>query len=295
MSAPRTSACQPWINGDDVAGLITVQQAINHALALPDINFTNDDALALCAEAADKATTILYERSGRIYTGFCGPVTIRPAARPTNADTLGWITRGWSYGGWGSASMMTLGLPGVVARYGQNQAPVITINNFPVRTIELVKIDGVVIPPNEYELRANQDLIRLLPTPSYNPTQRYGWPTSQRQDLPDTEQGTFSVTYTWGQDCGQLGRDAATALAEQLILPKLGVTTRFPTRTTAVNRQGVTAQVANVEDLLIKGMTGIFEVDLFLKTMNPNGLRRQAKVWSPDLEPNRRQPGVTLS
>jgi hypothetical protein len=88
---------------------------------------------------------------------------------------------------------------------------------------------------------------------------------------------------------------AARKLAEYLILPQLGDTTRIPRRTTQVARQGVTAQVASTIDVLSKGSIGIPEVDMFLLAVNPKKLQRQATVWSPDVGRPRRTANPTTS
>ena len=37
------------------------------------------------------------------------------------------------------------------------------------------------------------------------------------------------------------------------------------------------------QDFLDKGRTGIYQVDLFLRTVNPDGARLRARVFSPDI------------
>jgi hypothetical protein len=164
-----------------------------------------------------------------------------------------------------------------------------------VRSIVLVKIDGVVIPSSEYELRDYRTLVRIRPTASFVPTERWGWPTSQIGDLPDTEPGTFSVTYTYGQDPGAGGRRACRKLAEVLAIPDFGGPSQFPGRVTSVQRQGISAVVADVEDLIKAGHIGIPEVDQWLATVNPTKATRQSVVWSPDIGRPRRQATTTTS
>jgi hypothetical protein len=244
-----------------------------------------------CSQAAATATTILYQKSGKQFTGACGPVTIRPVFRPVNADTRGWVFAGgggWGYG-WGASAMGNLGMPPVLALYAEERGAVIELYDHPVNDILLVKIDGVVIPEDEYELRDNRWLLRTRPYSDFIPTERWGWPTSQIPDLPDTQQGTFSVTYTYGQDPGEGGRMAAVALAEFLVLPVLGNPSQFSQRTTAVSRQGVTAQIASAVDVMKGGGTGIYLVDLWLNSVNPKQLIRKPRVWSPDIGRNPRQ------
>lgn len=282
---PRSGPCSPWCTADEVSGLPTVSAAITAAAAkTPSL-----DTAALCAEAATAASEVLYRLSARIYTGECGPKTIRPVSRPADADSRGWglSPLGWfsSYGltgGYGAGSV------GVAVHYGQLEPPTILLP-YPVLAITQVKIDGTVIPAGEYELRDYRELVRIRPTASSQPTARYGWPTSQIQDLPDTEPGTFSVSFTFGAPPPLMGQLAARKLAEYLVLPSLGDSTRYPRRVTSITRQGVSATVADVLDILKTESLGIYEVDAFVYSVNPKKLRRPPAVWSPDLARPRRQ------
>lgn len=250
------------------------------------------DVPTTCAEAAAAASEILFVRSGRIFTGKCGPVTVRPVARPTDMDARTWLGAGggaWGYNAsWGSCNYYGLGAGGVASHYGCTNPPEIELGAYPVNEIIQVLIDGTVIPSNEYELRDHKTLVRIIPTPSYTPTECFGWPTCQIQDLPDSQEGTFSVTYTFGQDPGSGGRMACKALAQCFALAHLGVSDAFPMRTTQIQRQGITAQVTDVIDILSKGALGIYEVDSWIASVNPTKQTRQSTVWSPDLGRPRR-------
>jgi hypothetical protein len=251
----------------------------------------------ICAQAASGASEILYEISARAYTGECGPVTVRPVSRPSDADTRSWpgtlSPNGW-FSSWGAASSYGVAVPGVKAMYLSSEPPTIRLP-YPVSQVTLVKIDGIVIAAEEYELRDHQELVRMRPAASFAPTERFGWPTSQILDLPDTEPGTFSVTFTFGNPPPASGMLAAQKLAEVLALPQLGDSTRLPQRVTQIVRQGVTSQVASVIDILSKGSLGIYEVDAFVFAVNPSKLKRNAAVWSPDIGRPRRQANPTLS
>ena len=292
---PRTGPCSPWVTGADVAALISIQRVVAEVNAnavkanLPGLS--EEQVAIICAEAATAASEILYSLSGRVFTGACGPVTIRPVARPENADTRGWVFAGgggWGYG-WGASATGNLGLPPVMALYAEDFGPYIELYDYPVNEIIQVKIDGVVIPPDQYELRENKWLIRMLPTPDTIPAQRWGWPTSQQQWLPDTQLQTFSITYTYGQDPGAGGRLACRVLAESIAMPLFGNANRYPERVTTINRQGVTAQIASVVDVMRDGRTGILDVDRWVLAVNPEQLRRRPVVFSPDIARNMRQ------
>jgi hypothetical protein len=298
MTIPQLSVCSSWIDASDLQSQPWISQAIQNAQSVDndgdDVVLSNDVINAILAQAASGATEILHMLSGQQFPGKCGPVTIRPVARPLNGDNLGAITRQWSYGGVGSNASLGSAMPSVVPHYGAEYAPEIILYDFPIREILEVKIDGVVIPPEEYELREFKKLIRVRPTSSFTPTERWGWPTSQIQDLPDTQEGTFSITYTYGQDPGTMGRLACIELAQAIALPMLGDWKRFPERMTAMTRQGVSAQVASFTDALANGGTGFYNIDLWLAAINPTKARRRGRVWSPDRARGNRQGRPSL-
>lgn len=288
-ATPRSGSCAAWVPASDIERMPAVQKAAAERTEKNELSA--QDITDLCAEAAASASDILYERTGRIFPGACGPVTVRPVSRPTDADTRSWGAT-YSAVGWTSSSGFASAYgsynPGVVSHYGSADPPSIELP-YAVTEIVEVKIDGLTIPADEYELRDFKTLVRIRPTASTVPVARYGWPTSQIMDLPDTEKGTFSVTYMFGNPPPTAGKLAARRLGEYLILPQLGQTDRLPTRVRQVSRQGISAMVTDVLDLLEKGMLGVYDVDLFCKTYNPHDLQRQSVVWSPDAGRSRRQ------
>lgn len=293
---PRVGPCQPWINGTDVAAIPRVAAQIDRVTSgrVQGVTMDPEVIAALCADAAACSSEILYMRSGRVFTGIAGPVTARPVSRPIDVDTRSWMGGGGGWNaGWGNASYFGFGAGAVVSHFGTSHVPEVELGDYPIDSVLEVKIDGIVIPAAEYELRDYKMLVRLRTSASENPTARWGWPTSQIGDLPDTELGTFSVTYTYGTDAGASGKRAARALAEFLILPDFGDPTAFPQRVSSISRQGISATVASVEDMMSKGLLGIPDVDYWLDTVNPGKRRRQSAVWSPDLGRQRRAANPT--
>jgi hypothetical protein len=292
---PRSGACAPWISVPEVQALPKVKTRSEAIIEKSELEASQLEAL--CAESATAASDILYELSGRVFPGECGPVTVRPVSRPTDIDTRSWATLfpvGW-VASQGFASAYGSYNPAVLARYGSLEPPTIELP-YAVTEIVQVKIDGETIPADEYELRDFKSLVRIRPSSSTVPVARYGWPTSQIMDLADTEPGTFSVTYKYGVPPPAAGKIAARKLAEYLIMPQLGDANHFPQRIRSISRQGVSAMVTDVLDLLKQGMLGIYECDLFINSVNPNKNARQAAVWSPDLgRPGRRTERPSLS
>jgi hypothetical protein len=92
------------------------------------------------------------------------------------------------------------------------------------------------------------------------------------------------VTYTYGTGPPALGRIAAKALADQYILAMSNSDEcMLPQRVTQISRQGMSWTLLDPQDFLDKGRTGIYQVDLFLTTVNPDGARLRSRVFSPDI------------
>lgn len=293
--ALRSGPCTPWCTNLQIEKLPTVQRALKAAEKNGGVVPSGAELKELAEEAAAAASDLLYELSGRQFSGSCGPVTIRPVSRPSDVDTKSWGARlsplGW-YSSIGAYSAYGSYGPGVMAHYGTSAPPEIELGAYPVTEVTKVLIDGVEIPEAEWELRDHRWLVRIRPTASSVPTERYGWPTSQIMDVPDTQPGTFSITYKYGTPPPTAGVRAAKKLAEYLLLPSLGDTTRYPTRVTHMSRQGVSATVTDVMDVIKSGSLGIYEVDAFILAHNPKKLARQSLAWSPDIGRPRRQSRV---
>jgi hypothetical protein len=245
-------------------------------------------------EAASVASDILYRLSGRLYTGTgCGPVTVRPICRPHGEDrSWAGLSMGMGIVAFGMCAGMTPGA-NIASHYGHSAPREVDLGVFPVNQVTSVLINGVTIPPDEYELQDYRRLVRMLPTMESVPTEMYGWPTSQRLDLPDTEQATFSVTYTYGQPPPPGGLRACKVLAQNFVKAFSGDPNVLPTRTTGVTRQGVASQTVDVEDILAKGLTGIYQVDLWILSVNPGKQKGKTSVFSPDVGRPRRLPTGT--
>lgn len=97
------------------------------------------------------------------------------------------------------------------------------------------------------------------------------------------------VTYTFGTTPPVLGKMAARRIAQEFIkLWEGDETCALPDRVTSVTRQGVSYTILDSQDFIQEMRLGIYEVDLFLKAVNPNKAQRRSKVFSPDLSRARR-------
>jgi hypothetical protein len=100
--------------------------------------------------------------------------------------------------------------------------------------------------------------------------------------------GDLEVTYTYGSGPPAMGKIAARDLASQYIL---AVTDEdectLPQRVTQISRQGVSWTLLDPQDFLDNGRTGLYTVDLFLRTVNPDKARLRSRVFSPDMHRGR--------
>lgn len=254
MAGPSSSTCSEWATEDDLCSPCN------------DYNVLGP----IAADFIQAASDLLFEMSGRQYPGLCTK-TVRPCARlrsgsaPMDPGPPGW-TRGWGWCGCGTDPCDCGGLFSV------------ELGVYPVVDVTSVKVDGVTLDGSKYRVDDYRRLVRLADTDGSNP----GWPRTQQLDKPDSAEGTWSVTFTWGREPPPAGVKAAAVLACELALacdPENQSKCRLPKNVTSVTREGVT-MVLSPSDFLDKdGKTGLYEVDIFLRAVNPDRVRRRAAVW----------------
>jgi hypothetical protein len=265
ITVPSTPAgtelgpCTSWISGDDLVAC--------------GVEATSDGAdLDYWAQVASE---LMFTLSGRRFSGLCGPITVRPCRK---ACGCGWqvLSRGhlvqWrdDYASWfcDGDSCGCMGESTIELWY-------------PARSVSEVMIDGAVVDPTSYRIIRDRYLQRLDdPGP---PVEHRVWPSCQNVTLDDTEDGTFSITYTYGRYPPESGKLAAAQLAKELLKECSGEACALPKGTTRVTRQGVTVE-RPAFTAWVKGTgwhTGMPLVDAFLTSFNPSGLQRRPVIWSP--------------
>lgn len=250
------STCQPWADEGDLCSPCDDYEALG----------------PVAAEWMQAASDALYVLSGRQFPGLCER-TVRPCAPADHAPNRDSVP----VGGMRSS--------GACRCYGACQCPGLMrvgLGAYPVAEVSEVLVDGVVVDPGLYRVDEYRYLVRLRDADG----RRRRWPATQHMDLPDTEVGTWSVTFTWGREPPTLGTRAAAALACDLALacqPENAGQCRLPKKVQSVARQGVQIVMTDLATLLSEDRTGVPEVDLFIKTYNPKGLRRAGSVWAPGM------------
>ena len=138
-----------------------------------------------------------------------------------------------------------------------------------VKVHALRDINGNLIDPKYYYL-ADHSTIYGVPNTNWNPA-------------------NIEVTYTYGTPPPTMGRAAARLFAIELVKYYEGdETCSLPQRVTSVSRQGVNYTILDQQSFIDEGKTGIYIVDLFLKTANPDKAKARARVFSPDTPRARR-------
>lgn len=248
------------------------------------------------------ASQVLFEMSGRVWAGLSDPVTVRPlnaggcGCWPWNETWHSWGQVQWGIGAWGFD--WGLGLWGCGNQWaGCSPVSEVKLAGYPVREIVQVKVGGDIVDPSGYWLDGHRDLVRMRDVAE--PNVQLWWPSCQILDLPDTEPGTFSVTYRYGADPPNAGRQAAAALACELwrATPAGGGECKLPVGVRRQTRQGNTIDISLFAQWGRDTKTGAWAVgipavDTFLNAYNPNGLRRRASVSSPWTRPYPIRPGL---
>jgi len=147
----------------------------------------------------------------------------------------------------------------------------------PVGRVDAVWIDGQKLDDLEYRVDDGNRLI-------YLGTEDCPFPACQDMTKPfDSEggsDGTFAVTYLNAYPVDSMGAYAAGTLAMEFARAcSDSAACRLPANVVTISRQGVSMEVA--AGTFPNGTTGIREVDSYIGLWNPDALRQDSRVWTP--------------
>lgn len=238
---------------------------IDESLDLDTIDPGDEDTLKdyeTALAACEFATQMLWSQSGRkFHTGtvateryivdrtWISPYTLTPVRGSVVYD------RDWGVY--------------IVDPYDWNNRK-IRLDGVPIKSIGSVTslADGRVLDPSEYTV-INKAFLQL--------------------DGPIPR--GIEISYTYGQEPPKTGRMAAKVMATQFFYLWSGREEHcsLPDRVTSVTREGVSWVLLDNQDFLDDLKTGIYIVDMFLKSVNPDKARVKAKVFSVDMPRGRRR------
>jgi hypothetical protein len=227
-------------------------------------------------QAVELATEVVWSLSGRQF-GLC-EVTLRPCRRdcreyPFPADLAPFP----GYRNLLASAAVDVGCTGCDGSCSCTGLSEVVLPA-PVHSVTQVKVDGVVVSGSGYRLDDNRILVRLGAS----------WPTCNDLARDDDQPGTWSVTAEYGTPVPEGGTWAVGELACELLKARNGEDCRLPKAVTQLVRQGATIQFPNAVELLREGLTGLWLVDMFVQTWNPNRLKRRSSVYSVDRALHRR-------
>jgi hypothetical protein len=230
------------------------------------------------SEAAQAASGLLWALSGRKYSGVT-----------TVTERYICTSRAWRYG----ASIRNY-------RAELLNGSVYNIPSSNVDFFDGMTTDGIS-NLNRVRLRGKPvtkiHAVRTRSGDIINPSLYYLVDHSTLQAVPGTSWTSCNVdvTYSYGMEPPTLGKMAARLLAIEFAKLWSGDDDcLLPQRVTSISRQGVSYTVLDSQDFVNELRTGIYSVDLFLKSVNPDKARNRARVFSPDVPRARRYTPKTV-
>jgi hypothetical protein len=217
-------------------------------------------------EAARVASHLLWAMSGRKYTGETivterYTCTLRnnrigASTKTTSPVLFGGDVYNIPSGDYDEYSELTADGMSPDARIKLRGRPVTKIHAIRNRT-------GQIIDPSKYYL-VDHSTIHIAAGTPWTPC--------------NTE-----ITYSYGIPVPISGKMAARKLAIEFARLWSGdESCELPQRVTSVSRQGVSYTIIDNQEFIDELRTGLYEIDLFLKVVNPDNARRKSKVFSPD-------------
>ncbi len=255
MAAPPIEVpCEPWTSDAEV-------RACCGGL---DPLFDLTDAIAF-------VSAILFRLSGRQFPGECER-TVWPCLKNCGCCVDGFTGNDWwwafhNYPAYPVANGAGTGFVNV----GRcNETCHLDCVDLPatVNDISEILIDGVVLDPSAYAINAYRRVCRI---------DGGTWPCTNTP-LADPGVGVWTIEYVYGKPVPIDGRIAASIFACQVALNRCGGESCLPQRLKEITRQGVSMAFADPLDFLDKGQTGIYEVDMWLHSVNPSKLKRRSRV-----------------
>lgn len=223
-------------------------------------------------EAAKAASGLLWSLSGRKYSGItttteryvCATLSYRygPSARNTKADLVLGDVYNIPYTDMDSYTAVTTD--------GLSPQSRLRLRGRPVTKIHTVRNrSGAIVNANSYYL-VDHSTLQATAGSRWTPCD-------------------IEVTYSYGVEPPTLGKMAARMLAMEFCKLWNGDDDCvLPQRITSISRQGVSYTILDRQDFIDDLKTGIYTIDLFLKSVNPDKARARARVFTPDVPRARR-------
>lgn len=223
-----------------------------------DLDPCTEDAAAIDS-MIEVASRVMFLLGGSRWPGECDD-TVQPGS-------CGCASRPWPVSG--GVALRSVDASGSLC----GSCSLLHLPQFPVISVTEVRIHGDVLDAAAYKIVDDEALVRV---------DGGSWPSNTG---PGTVPPVLEVDYTYGGFPSELGKRAATVLAQELLLAFCGNDAcRLDRRVQQITRQNVTieaVQMPGLIDALVQGHIGLPEVDLFVTTENPTKLRREGRFVIP--------------
>lgn len=216
----------------------------------------------------ERATTLAWNTIKALSGGRLGhcPVTMRPClTAPCEVCAASWMNPRVVDGEW--INVVCGGDPCSCERMCEIVTP------GPIAQLDEVLLDGTALPLTDFRVDNGNRIVR---------TDGACWPSCQNMNAALDQVGTLGITYTPGIRPDESGLWAAGLLASEFAKACTGSgKCRLPSSVSVVARNGVTFETQVT--MFPNNQTGIREVDAYILSINPNGLKLPSLVYSPDL------------
>lgn len=232
---------------------------------------------AVTGAAATFATETIWALSGRQF-GLC-TVTLRPCRRDCEGDSY-WFGRndfGLSSNAWPRPALIGGEWFNLTCGDCTNGCSCSTVSEVllpaPVYRVVSVVIGDTPLVTGAYRVDDARLLVR---------TDGGVWPLCNDLSRNPGEEGTWTVTAEYGIPVPEGGAWAVGELACQYLRAFKGEDCSLPLAVQTLARQGVTISFPSITESFKDGLTGLYLVDTFIKTWNPNGLKQRSRTVSVD-------------
>lgn len=235
------------------------------------------ESAVITGYAVSLATDTLWALTGRQF-GLCN-YTFRPCRRDCFSSPF--PPDGWAEWPWTSTYPQPALIAGswfnLVCGSCPGTCSCSAVSEFvlpaPVHDIIDITIDGTPMASGAYRLDNNRLVVR---------TDGGTWPLCNDLSVNDGAEGTWTVTATIGRVIPDGAALAMGQLVCEIIRGAQGEDCNLPPGVTQLIRQGVTIQYPDIGELFRQGRTGLYLVDMFVSTWNPNRLTNRSRVYNVD-------------
>ena len=145
-----------------------------------------------------------------------------------------------------------------------------------VASVTSVTVDGLTLDPAAYRLDSWRGIPRLVRIDGEC------WPQCQDMNVGPTEEGSFVITYRPGRPLPLAGQIAAGEFACELAKACVGAECALPQQMASLSRNGVDIEMVDPATIAEEGLTGIKNVDLWIRSVNPARRAQRSRVASVD-------------